>query len=109
MIDLLGVARVQKSLHEIAERLSSLAGMIHDHAVLGKEAHALVSLTGVLGFTALAEACRGSKKHARQIENLMLRWLRSGHLPLYAYMQRPISLHSGMKVHFGPAGWLIFG
>ncbi|WP_082505139.1 ATP-binding protein [Aureimonas sp. Leaf324] len=62
VIDLLGVARVQKSLHEIAERLSSLAGMIDDHAVLGKEAHALVSMTGVLGFTALAEACRGLEK-----------------------------------------------
>jgi HPt (histidine-containing phosphotransfer) domain-containing protein len=36
--------------------------MIDDHAVLGKEAHALVSMTGVLGFTALAEACRGLEK-----------------------------------------------
>lgn len=62
VVDLLGPARVQTSLGEIAERLFVLRGIVDDRAALSREAHALVSLTGVLGFTALAQACRDLEK-----------------------------------------------
>ncbi|HER8900615.1 TPA: Hpt domain-containing protein, partial [Streptococcus pyogenes] len=62
VVDLLGPARVQASLAEIAQRLSAVGGMVEDRAALGREAHALVSLTGVLGFTDLAQACRDLEK-----------------------------------------------
>ncbi|WP_427024694.1 ATP-binding protein [Aureimonas ureilytica] len=62
VIDLLGLARVQKSLGEITERLSALEKITDNQAALGKEAHALVSLTGVLGFSDLSQACRDLEK-----------------------------------------------
>ncbi|WP_416358170.1 ATP-binding protein [Aureimonas phyllosphaerae] len=62
VVDLLGPARVQKSLGEIAERLFVVGRMIDDRAALGREAHALVSLTGVLGFVDLSQVCRDLEK-----------------------------------------------
>jgi CheY-like chemotaxis protein/HPt (histidine-containing phosphotransfer) domain-containing protein len=58
VVDLLGLARVQTSLGEITDRLSAVAGMAADRRALGREAHALVSLAGVLGFNDLVHACR---------------------------------------------------
>ncbi|WP_062018216.1 hybrid sensor histidine kinase/response regulator [Aureimonas sp. AU4] len=66
VVDLLGLARVQKSLGEITERLSVVGGMVDDRAALGREAHALVSLTGVLGLVDLAQACRDLEKACQE-------------------------------------------
>jgi HPt (histidine-containing phosphotransfer) domain-containing protein len=62
VVDLLGLARVQKALEEISDRLSAMPMMAEDRDELGREAHRLVSQVGVLGFNELAHACRDLEK-----------------------------------------------
>jgi len=62
VVDLLGLARVQRSLGEISDRLSAMPMMAEDRDELGREAHRLVSQVGVLGFNELAHACRDLEK-----------------------------------------------
>lgn len=72
VVQLLGVPRVQKSLDEITERLAILREKADDHLALGREAHALVSLTGVLGFYDLVQACRALEEACRNDTSLDL-------------------------------------